>query len=214
MSTENSSLQVVDLESIRDDRTLFSKLNFELGAGQVVQIEGANGSGKTTLLRMICGMLLPISGEVRWNGKNILKDRSGYYEEMTYLGHAQGVKGDFTPLENLNFEESLIKTSDRYTPEEILERVGLAGFEDIPSRTLSAGQRRRITLGRLLLSDAKLWILDEPFTSLDKQGQTLVEDLLLEHVDNGGMVLITSHQRINIEGSVHGGESRVVNLNQ
>ena len=102
----------------------------------------------------------------------------------------------------------------RFGLEEILEKVGLAGFEDIPSRTLSAGQRRRITLGRLLLSDAKLWILDEPFTSLDKQGQTLVEDLLLEHVDNGGMVLITSHQRINIEGSVHGGESRVVNLNQ
>ena len=210
MSTENSFLQVVDLESIRDDRTLFSKLNFELGAGQVVQIQGANGSGKTTLLRMICGMLLPVSGEVRWNGKNILKDRSSYYEEMTYLGHAQGVKGDFTPLENLNFEESLVKTSDRYTPEEILERVGLAGFEDIPSRTLSAGQRRRITLGRLLLTNTKLWVLDEPFTSLDKQGQTLVEDLLVEHADNGGMVLITSHQRI----SVHDGESRVVNLNQ
>lgn len=210
MSTENSSLQVVDLESIRDDRTLFSKLNFELAAGQVVQIEGANGSGKTTLLRMICGMLLPISGEVRWNGKNILKDRSEYYEEMTYLGHGQGVKGDFTPLENLNFEKSLVKTSDRYTPEEILQKVGLAGFEDIPSRTLSAGQRRRITLGRLLLTDATLWILDEPFTSLDKQGQTLVEDLLIEHADNGGMVLITSHQRVN----VHDGKSRVVSLNQ
>ena len=203
-------MQVVDLESIRDDRTLFSKLNFELCTGQVVQIEGANGSGKTTLLRMICGMLLPISGEVRWNGENILKDRSEYYEEMTYLGHAHGVKGDFTPLENLNFEKSLIKTSDRYTSEEILQKVGLAGFEDIPSRTLSAGQRRRITLGRLLLTDSRLWVLDEPFTSLDKQGQTLVEDLLVEHVDNGGMVLITSHQRINI----HSSESIVVSLNR
>lgn len=213
MSTENSSLQVVDLESIRDDRTLFSKLNFELGVGQVVQIEGANGSGKTTLLRMVCGMLLPISGEVIWNGKNILKDRSEYYEEMTYLGHAQGVKGDFTPLENLNFEKSLKQTSDRYTSEEILQKVGLAGFEDIPSRTLSAGQRRRITLGKLLLSDTKLWVLDEPFTSLDKQGQTLVEELLVEHVDNGGMVLITSHQRIHIEGSVHSSKSIVVSLN-
>ena len=210
MNTANSSLQIVDLESIRDDRTLFSELNFELGAGQVVQIQGANGSGKTTLLRMICGMLLPVSGEVRWNGKNILKDRAEYYEEMTYLGHAQGVKGDFTPLENLNFEKSLIRTSNQYTLEEILEKVGLAGFEDIPSRTLSAGQRRRITLGRLLLTDTRLWVLDEPFTSLDKQGQTLVEELLVEHADNGGMVLITSHQRIN----VHSGESKVVNLNK
>lgn len=210
----NNSLQIVDLESIRDDRILFSELNFELEAGQVVQIEGANGSGKTTLLRIVCGLLLPENGEVRWKGANILKNRSEFQAELTYLGHAQGVKGDFTPLENLNFAKSISLNSSQLPLNEILQKVGLSGFEDVPARTLSAGQRRRITLGRLLLSDAKCWILDEPFTSLDKQGQQLVEDLLVQHLDNGGMVMITSHQRINIQRNATGSECRIVSLNK
>lgn len=209
----NNKLQVIDIESIRDDRVLFSKLNFELEAGQVVQIEGANGSGKTTLLRIICGLFLPESGEVRWSGTNILKNRAEFQVELMYLGHAQGVKGDFTPLENLNFFKSVSLNSNQLPINEILQRVGLSGFEDVPSRTLSAGQRRRISLGRLLLTDAKCWILDEPFTSLDRQGQELVEELLVQHTDNGGMVLITSHQRINLQGNVQGKESRIVSLN-
>lgn len=199
---------MIDIKSIRDDRVLFTDINFELGSRQLLQIDGPNGSGKTTLLRILCGLFLQEQGDVLWKGKNIRQIREDFQSDLVYLGHGQGIKGDLTPTENLHFARSLHKTQSDSSLQVILSKVGLSGFEHVPSRALSAGQRRRISLGRLLLSKALLWILDEPFTSLDKQGQQMVEGLLDDHITNGGMVIITTHQRININSV----ETRVLSL--
>lgn len=210
MQTNTNYLQVTDIKSIRDDRVLFANINFELWPNQLLQIDGPNGSGKTTLLRILCGLFLQEQGEVLWKGKNIRQDRMDFQSDLIYLGHGQGIKGDFTPTENLRFVRSLYGSQRDSSLQDILSEVGLAGFEHVPSRTLSAGQRRRVSLGKLLLTSARLWILDEPFTSLDKQGQQMVEDLLNKHITNGGIVIITTHQRINISSV----ETRVLSLGQ
>lgn len=208
MNIDNSFLQVIDIQSIRDDRVLFTDINFELGPRQLLQIDGPNGSGKTTLLRILCGLFLQEQGEVLWKGKNIRQIREDFQSDLVYLGHGEGIKGDLTPTENLHFVRSLHETQRDFSLQDILLKVGLSGFEHVLSRALSAGQRRRISLGKLLLTEARLWILDEPFTSLDKQGQQMVEGLLDDHTTNGGMVIITTHQRININSV----ETRVLSL--
>jgi heme exporter protein A len=188
-------LEGVNLSCIRDDRILFENLDFKIPAGQVLLLEGKNGSGKTSLLRILCGFREPDDGEVRWCGEAI--DDSQYYADMAYVGHLDGVKKELTVLENLKVSLAL-GCPGFYPILQALTRVHLADYEDALVQTLSAGQKRRLSLARLLITRNVLWILDEPFTSLDKQGIVLIEKLMTEHCTNGGMIVLTSHHDINL----------------
>lgn len=198
--TENPAacLEARGLKSIRDDRVLFKALGFKLCPGQALQIEGPNGSGKTTLLRILCGLGIASDGEILWNGESIEDNRVDYTSAMAFIGHAHGIKSELTPLENLQVAMAMENTREDVSLEAILEKVGLRGFEDVPARTLSAGQCRRVAMGRLFMSYAKLWILDEPFTALDVQGQAQIETMMVDHVNQGGMVILTSHHPLQL----------------
>jgi heme exporter protein A len=184
------------LECIRDDRTLFSGLEFEVNPGQALVLEGQNGSGKTSLLRILCGIRLPESGQVLWDGEDIFRLGPEFHQHTAYLGHRDGNKLDLTPAENLRMARGLGKARADLEITEALDQVGLYGFEDVPTRNLSAGQQRRLAIARLLVTEAQLWILDEPFTSLDRQGIGTVEGLFRRHLDSGGMAAMTTHHRI------------------
>ena len=194
------SLEASGLSCIRDDRTLFSKLGFRLERGQALILEGRNGSGKTSLLRILCGIRLPDAGTVAWGETDISKLGPDYHVHTTYVGHRDGVKLDLTPLENLAMARALGRPND-ITLETALEKVDLFGFEDVLTRNLSAGQQRRLALARLLVTDTVLWILDEPFTSLDTQGIQIIEDLFDQHTTNGGMLAVTSHHAVNLNST-------------
>jgi len=196
--SSDEGLEVRNLACSREDRELFSSLNFRLSSGHAIQIEGPNGSGKTTLLRMLCGLRLPDEGEILWNGRDISEERSAFLSNLSYIGHAHGVKGELTPLENLRVSQAMAARNNSLSLDEALERVGLFGFEDAPSRTLSAGQRRRVALARLLINPTPLWILDEPFTAIDIQGQKQIETMITDHVLNGGMAILTSHHPLDL----------------
>jgi len=190
-------LQGTDLSCIRDDRVLFEGLAFELVSGQVLLLEGKNGSGKTSLLRILCGFREPDAGQVFWCGDAI--NDSQYYADMAYVGHLDGVKKELTVLENLKVSLALGR-SGQYSIEQVLTKVHLAGYDDALVQALSAGQKRRLSLARLLITKNIVWILDEPFTSLDKQGIALIESLMSEHCANGGMIVLTSHHDIDLHG--------------
>ncbi len=190
-----------ELECIRDDRVLFSGLDFVLDSGQALLLEGRNGSGKTSLLRILCGIRFPESGSVHWCGEDIHQLGPLYHEHIAYVGHRDGLKLDLTPLENLAMARGLGSPNPDISPAEALASVELYGFEDIPSRNLSAGQQRRLALARLLVTRSQLWILDEPFTSLDVHGIELVEGLFHEHVSRGGMLAMTSHHTVNLDSA-------------
>ncbi len=192
-NNSTSRLQGRDLSCVRDDRVLFEGLCFELNAGQVLLLEGENGSGKTSLLRILCGFREPDDGQVLWCG-NAIND-SQYYNDMAYVGHLDGVKKELTVLENLKVSLALGQAGE-YSIAQALAKVQLADFDDALVQTLSAGQKRRLSLARLLITHNSLWILDEPFTSLDKQGIALIESLMTEHCNKGGMIILTSHHDI------------------
>lgn len=193
-------LRVHKLECQRGECLLFSDVSFDLLDGQVLQVGGANGSGKTSLLRIIAGLGLPAEGEVFWRGENISHSRSRYTAEMAYMGHNLGLKSELTVIENLHLGMALHgKPQTDAHWQHCLQRVGMQGREHLPVRTLSAGQRQRVALARLLAAGACLWVLDEPFTALDVAGVSLVQDLLDDHAENGGMAILTSHQTVSLK---------------
>lgn len=188
------------LECVRDDRLLFNDLSFAVAESEVLQIEGPNGSGKTSLLRILCGLRLAEAGQVLWQGESIISNREDYYANMVYIGHLPCVKGDLTVIENVR---SLLDTRSLSLGNEEIEvalaKVGLASYEDVPGKALSSGQRRRILLAFVELSQAKLWILDEPLTALDVQGVALMESMIMEHKQAGGSVVFTTHHGMQLE---------------
>jgi len=190
-------LRANQLTCIRDDRILFDQLSFDVHAGSLLQIEGANGTGKTSLLRILAGLTLPYEGDVQYNALPIMLCRDDYYQDLTFIGHLAGVKGELSTLQNLSF--NLAIQGDRLTNiEQAIEHVSLTGFEEASASHLSAGQNRRIALARLWQSTSKIWILDEPFTAIDKAGVATLESLFLEHIQRGGAIIFTSHQELQI----------------
>jgi heme exporter protein A len=191
-------LAVNNLFCERDQRILFTQLNFNVEAGQIWQIEGQNGSGKTSLLRILSGLSDAFEGAVVWQGQPLDKVREHYYQSMLYIGHLTGIKAALTAEENLAWMVHLSPHLNQLSLAHALKKVGLYGFEDVPCHTLSAGQQRRVSLARLYLSSAPLWILDEPFTALDKKGVAEKEALITQHVETGGAVILTTHHPLNI----------------
>lgn len=194
-------LSVHDLACARGDRLLFKGMNFSLSAGELLLVQGGNGQGKTSLLRLLTGLSRPEDGEVRWRGAPIARQREAYHAEMIYLGHANGVKDDLNPIENLHFAAGLQgRPFDQARAVATLEQLGLSRCLDLPCRVLSFGQRRRVALAALLLAGATLWILDEPLTGLDVHAVALMEGLIRDHLNGGGMVVATTHQALNLGG--------------
>ncbi len=191
-------LEVKNLFCERDERTLFGGLSFSVNNNEVLQIEGENGSGKTTLLRILSGLTEAFEGEVFWQGKPVESVRDTFYQSLLYVGHLSAVKIVLTAEENLAWMRELNPSLNRMSIAEALDKVGLYGYEDVPCYALSAGQQRRVGLARLYLSNAPLWILDEPFTALDKKGVAEKEALISEHVQNGGSVILTTHHQLDI----------------
>jgi heme exporter protein A len=184
-------LQARGLAYLRNDEPIFGPLDFSLYPGEVVLIEGDNGSGKTTLLKVLSGLLAPSAGTVLLNGEPLTLARLSH--QVALLGHLLGIKGELSPLQNLRFAIGLGGLRPGITPYHALRSVGLEGFEDVPLRQLSAGQKKRVALARLLLVPAALWLLDEPYANLDREGMALVNRLLEVHALRGGAALITSH---------------------
>jgi heme exporter protein A len=194
----NSSLLTVnDLRFERDDIAVINDACLTLDDGEILQIEGPNGSGKTTLLRILTTALQPNGGEILYQGQILSECRFDYLSNILFLGHQSALKLTLTAEENLSWITSELPGSVSVL--NALERVGLRGYSDIPCHSLSAGQQRRVALARLLLSNAKIWFLDEPFAALDGQGVQFVEQCMERHVNGGGAVMLTTHQPIGME---------------
>jgi heme exporter protein A len=191
-------LKAEGLSCRRGGRPLFSGIDFNVDPGQLLFVRGRNGCGKTTLLRAICGLTALESGEVTLRGEDIRRLDESARADLIYVGHRDAVKDEFTPLENLAVQQGLRGEGfDEARCLDALEEVGLAGYEDIPVRYLSQGQRRRTALSRLLLSSSPLWVLDEPLTALDVRAVDWLLELLETHLAQGGLVVTTSHQPID-----------------
>ena len=193
-------LEAHQLECTRGERRLFSNLSFRLGRGQLLRVAGANGSGKTSLLRIMCGLLAPSAGELRWQGKSIRAEREEYCRNLVFIGHLNALKDDLTALENLQFAAALgAMPADAPRMRAGLDRFGVAHCAALPAKVLSQGQRRRVALARLALTPAvPLWILDEPFSALDVGAVVELERLLTAHLAADGMLVLTTHQEVQV----------------
>ncbi len=191
-------LEARSVSFFRRDEVVFAPLDFALQCGELALVEGDNGSGKTTLLRVLAGLLHVGAGELRWRGGPLL--RAECRGEILLLGHQLGLKADLSPDENLRVATGLHGQREGVTIDAALLGVGLRGYESEPVRRLSAGQKKRVALARLLLLPATLWLLDEPYANLDRAGIALVNDVLKRHVGNGGSALVSSHGTTNFAG--------------
>jgi heme exporter protein A len=192
-------LEVLDLECVRGDRPLFSRLSFRLNPGELLHVTGVNGSGKTTLLRTLCGLTRAANGEVRWHGSAIQELGDDYRNQLAYVGHSNGIQGELTPNENLRTAAGLCGNADSKLISNTLERLGLAAHDYFPAKILSQGQKRRLALARLVIQQKPLWILDEPLSALDVNSVALMMEILMEHLARDGLIVMTSHQEIAVE---------------
>lgn len=199
ISLMTNKLTAENLCCERNDHILFEQLDFTVQSGEVLQIKGLNGSGKSSLLRLLCGLAPATIGNIYWNGKPIQTCRENFLQQLIYIGHQLGLKGGLTPRENCQQAVAMANKSQRVSIDFALEAVVLASHSNSLTENLSAGQKRRVALARLLLYPAALWVLDEPFTALDSDGVRLIIELLTNHVQQGGLAIITSHQAITFD---------------
>ena|SRR5580765_310036 len=192
-------LEVINLTCIRGTRRLFKELNFAVEPGDLIELRGPNGSGKTSLLRILCGLATPAAGQVLWSGKNIRSLGEEYFSSVSYLGHQNAVKDELSAIENLRIASAVAGNAlNKSEAREVLAHVGLTQQENLPTRALSAGQRRRLAMTRLLTARAKLWILDEVLTSLDDTAINLSRQFIGDHLKDGGMAIVATHQDLNL----------------
>jgi len=196
-------LEVQGLAAERGERRLFSGLEFAVNPGEMLYVSGANGSGKTTLLRMLCGLVLPEEGQVLWNGEDIRSQREAFHQQLCYFGHQHAIKEELSGLENLQLVAGLAGHAlSEDAALTALEKIGLGGYDDLPSKVLSQGQKRRVALARLLITPAQLWVLDEPFTALDTAAIDNLRATLRDHLAQQGMIVLTTHQEVIIDNAV------------
>lgn len=178
----------------RGEKHLLRGVSFALYSGELLQVVGPNGVGKTSLLRCVAGLLPTEQGDIVWQGQTLPAGREEFHRELAYLAHVNGLKPDLTALENLRFGVSIRRAVTTEELRETLQLLHVESCADLPVRALSAGQKRRVALARIMLTRAALWILDEPITNLDKAGIALFEARIAEHMRAGGMILTAAHQ--------------------
>ncbi len=198
MNSAAPGLLVEHVHVWRGDRHVLRGVDFRLGRGELLHVTGPNGSGKTTLLRVASGLLRPEQGRVAWGGRSIVVVRAEFQRALAYASHDAALKSDLTALENLRFTVGLKRRVSDRELEAGLARVGVAGCARLPARVLSAGQRRRVAMARVLAMDAALWLLDEPYANLDAAGAALLSALLDAHVAAGGMALVVAHHDLGV----------------
>jgi heme exporter protein A len=203
MSNGAEGLCIERVHVWRGERHVLKGVSLTLGARELLHVTGPNGTGKTTLLRVACGLLPPEQGSVTWCDRPIAKVRAEYQGALAYAPHEPALKGDLTPLENLRFMIGLKRQTDTRELLGYLDRTGIGECVDLPVRVLSAGQRRRVSMARVLAARAPLWLLDEPFTNLDRAGSALLSVLLAEHVNGGGMALVVAHHDLEVATSLN-----------
>jgi heme exporter protein A len=198
MNIPSDGLCVEKVHVWRGDRHVLKGVSLEVHPGELMHVSGPNGTGKTTLLRVVSGLLRPEKGSVAWCGRAIAASAAEYQSVLAYASHEPALKSDLTALENLRFSVGMKRPVSAAELRSSLERTGVGTCADLPARVLSAGQRRRVAMARVLAFRADLWLLDEPFTNLDGSGSSLLSALLAEHVGQGGVALVVAHHDLNV----------------
>lgn len=200
-ASSSAALEARAISCVRGERELFADLHLQVFAGQCLHVRGENGVGKTSLLRLLTGLASPESGDVLWNSHSIQKEASEYHSKLLFLGHRDALKEDLSAIENLRMYAAIdgiaLSEQDAFST---LWRFGLKGREDLPVNCLSAGQKKRVLMARMVTRQAQVWILDEPFNALDAHAVQELEGLIAEHLEGNGLVVLTSHQPLAIPG--------------